>query len=778
MSKPKLDKKRWEPEDEVEIQEKWKEEDLYSFNPDSDKELLVIDNPPAYPSGTEELPIHPAQTVAYNYTDMVARTARMQGKEVLYPNCFDRNGIKIERRVKQKIGKTKEEIGREKFNEKCKEILDYSQELINEIFHRCGMSFQEDPEHYYETDSKDYRHLTQKTFKELWDKGLVYEDYRPNNWCPKCNTAIADAELEHEEDSTTLYYLKFELPDGEEKEIATTRPELLAACQTVLVHPDDERYEELHGKMIEIPLYDRKVPIEPHHYAEKDFGTGMVMICSYGDKTDVKLFRDLNLEPIKAINKDREMTRRTGKYKGMKIEKARKEIVKDLEKEGSISRKEQTHQKKPVCEACGTKVELIAMDEWYLNQTKFLDEVKEKAEEMNFLQPQHKRRLLDWVESVTIDWVISRRGYYATEIPMWYCKDCEEPIVPQIDRYYQPWKEDPPIDECPECGGTEFKGEERVFDTWMDSSITNLYITGYEKNPNLFQETYPEKIIRTQGRDIIRTWLYYTTLRNIQLTEKKPFEEVWINGMGRNEEGEEMSKSKGNFVNPKPLLKEQGADAWRYWAASEANIGEDYIVSEERIKGANKFLTKLWNTARFVSMFEKKEKPEELSATDKWILGELNKVIKEAREGYSEYNPFPAATKIKSFVQNEFASHYLEMVKPKAYNGDQGALYTLHTILKEVIQLIAPISPHITDKIHRELYGGSVHKKLFPKALEERETRYGELTEEIMEFNHEVWKKKKDKDISLSAEIEGVEIPEELEPFKEDLIEMHNIKGE
>ena len=778
MPDPKLQEKRWKPEQELEIQDRWEQENLYDFNPDTDKEIIAIDTPPAYPSGTEKRPMHPGQTISYTYIDMLARTARMQGKEVLFPNCFDRNGIKIERRAKEKIGKPKEQIDREKFNQKCKKLLDESQELINELFHRCGLSFLEEEPFYYETDQKEYRKLTQKTFKELWDQNLVYEDYRPNNWCPGCNTTIADAELEYKQDSTTLHYLKFQLPNGEEKEIATTRPELLAACQAVIVHPKDERYQHLHNKTIKVPLYDKEVPIKAHHEADQEFGSGMVMICSYGDKTDVQIFRELDVEPIKAINKDREMTEKTGKYQGMKIEQAREQIVKDLEEKDLIIKQEQINHKKPVCEACGTKIELVMMNEWYLDQKNFLEDIKEKADEMEFLPKQHKRRLNDWIDSVTIDWVISRGNYYATEIPMWYCKQCEEPIVPEIDKYYQPWKEEPPIQECPECGGEEFEGEERVFDTWMDSSISNLYITGFKDKTDLYKEVYPEKIIRTQGRDIIRTWLYYTMLRNIQITGKKPFGKVWIHGMGLNEKGEEMSKSKGNFKPTKPMLEEHGADAIRYWAASEANIGEDFQISEQRIKGAKKFLTKLWNTARFVSMFPKEKKPEELNPTDKWILGELNKVKKEAKKAYEEYNFFPPAKKIKSFLPNEFASHYLEMVKSKAYDDDQASLYTLHTVLKEVVEMIAPIAPHITDKIHREIYEETVHQKNFPKTKKERETKYAELTEEITEFNHMVWKKKKDQNISLSAEIEDVEIPEELEPFKEDLKEMHNIKSE
>lgn len=393
---------------------------------------------------------------------------------------------------------------------------------------------------------------------------------------------------------------------------------------------------------------------------------------------------------------------------------------------------------------------------------------------MKFYPEKNKQILLNWIDSITIDWPISRRRYYHTEIPLWYCKKCSEPFAPKPGPYYQPWKNKPPKGSKCKCGSTEFKGEERVFDTWMDSSISNLYITGYMRDEELFKKAYP-CAMRPQGREIVRTWLYYTLLKNKHLLDSKPFEEIWITGLGLDEHGRKMSKSKGNYIEPMPIIEKYGADAWRLWAASETNIGEDFRISEDRIQGASKFLTKLWNMSRFISSFEIKETGE-LTNADHWILAELNKLTKECKAGYDEYNFFIPANKIREFIWNQFASHYLEMTKSRAYDGDSGALYTLHTCLKTVSGLLAPICPFITDKIYRELYEETIHKKQLPEPNESWESNFAELTEKIMEFNSLIWKTKKEHGLSLNSEIEEIKIPTELKPFEEDLKKMHKLK--
>ena len=309
---------------------------------------------------------------------------------------------------------------------------------------------------------------------------------------------------------------------------------------------------------------------------------------------------------------------------------------------------------------------------------------------MNFYPPVHKQILKNWLNAVSIDWPISRRRFYGTEIPIWFCQNCKSPNLPKSGNYYQPWKEKPPFDTCANCGFNEFIGEEKTFDTWMDSSITPLFISKFSQDSEFYCRTYPTTI-RPQAKDIIRTWLYYTMLRCYQLTEKLPWPNVWIMGYGVDEKGKKMSKSKGNVVDPFPIIQKYGADTFRFWSASETNLGQDFRCSEQSISNSQKFLSKLWNLGRFLSSFEV---PKEFSTeplknnnnllhTDRWILSELNKLINTCIKGYDNYNFFIPATSIRDFTWNVFASHYVEMIKGRAYDNENknfqiSSLYTLH----------------------------------------------------------------------------------------------------
>lgn len=769
MAKPKLSGKKWSMKFEKELFDKWVEEKLYDFNIDSKKEIYSIDNPPPYPSGD----IHPGQLAHYIMIDMIARTQRMKGYEVLYPLGLDRNGINIEQTVERKTNKSIHDFDREEFIELCKKEIDKISHEIVEIFKRTGLSCYY--KNAYETDSPEYRGASQSAFIELWNKGLIFEDYRPNNYCPGCKTTIAEAEIEYEEVPTKMNYVLFKVKEtGKELEIGTTRPELICACQAVLVNPNDERYKDLHGKQIIIPTYNRAVPIKPHPYAKPEFGTGVVMVCSYGDTADVQIFRELKLKPIIALDENAKITEAAGKeLKGLGVKEAREKMIEILKKKKLLTRQEDVVHRTPVCERSKDHLEFISLKEWYVKQLDFLDDLRKITNQMKFYPEKNKQILLNWISSITIDWPISRRRYYHTEIPLWYCKKCNKALVPEPGKYYQPWKEKAPFDKCPECGGKEFRGEERVFDTWMDSSISNLYVCGYKKDEKLFEKTYPTSM-RPQGREIVRTWLYYSLLKNKQLLNKPAFKNVWISGLGMDEHGKKMSKSKGNYIEAMPLVEKYSAEAYRFWAAGETNVGDDFRISENRISGASKFLTKFWNMSRFISSFELAESGE-LKNTDRWILAELNDLIKECRKGYDELNFFIPANRVREFVWNILAPQYIEIVKCRAYEGDSGALYTLHTCLKTVSELLAPICPFITDKIYRELYGKSVHKEMLPEINENWESNLKELTEKIIEFNSKVWKMKKAKGIPLNAEIKDVKIPSELKPFEEDLIKMHKI---
>jgi valyl-tRNA synthetase len=780
MFEPKLKEKQWDKKIEEVMLKKWQEEKLYKFNKKSKKPLYSIDTPPPYVN----TPIHIGHAYTYVWQDIMARSRRMMGFNVLFPIGLDKNGLPIEVMAEKTFNIKMHETPREEFIKKCKEMLEKAGDISLDSFKRLGLSCNEWEVKYeiggrYDTDDPEYRRLTQETFIQLWHKGLIYEDVKPTNYCPVCKTAIADAEVEYKEGKTKLNYIKFKVKEtGKEIVIATTRPELLCSCKIILFNPEDDRYKDLEGKHAIIPIYGGEVEIRPHPYAKPEFGTGLVMICSFGDYSDVRILRELDIEPTYAIDPDGLMNENAGMLKGLSVEDARAAIIEELKKQNLLVKQEEIDHREPVCWRSKNPIEFVPLKEFYLKQVDFIPQLLKAADEMRFFAPESKQILIDWINSISIDWVLSRRRYYGTEIPLWYCKSCGYVYVPEPGKYYQPWKEKAPIDKCPKCGGKEFKGEERTFDTWFDSSSSEVYILGYLWDKNFFKKHFP-CTMRPQGKEIVRNWLYYTLLKSIHLYGKPPFKECWIHMHVVDEKGEKMSKSLGNVIDPQEILQKYGAEAFRIWSCLEGDITHgDIRCSFARIEGTSKFLTKLWNVARFISMFPQVDKAK-LTDTDKWILDELVLLVERVKRNYQNYEFSEAANDIRSFVWNIFASHYLEMVKVRAYGEgfskeeQEAAWFTAHEVLKNVLKLLAPIIPFMTDYIWREVYSSkSIHLESLPKL----NYRFGleSYTQKIIDFNSAVWKQKKDKGLSLKAEI-AIKVPEELKMFKKDLVKMHNI---
>ncbi|MEM1550754.1 MAG: valine--tRNA ligase, partial [Candidatus Bathyarchaeia archaeon] len=761
---------------------------IYRFDENSHKEIFSIDTPPPYVN----TPIHIGQAYTYVWMDIFARYKRMNGYNVLFPIGLDKNGLPVEVQAEKTFGIVMHETPREEFIARCKQLLKESGDISLEIFKRLGLSCNSWDLEYriggrYETDDSEYRRLTQETFIELWKKGLIYEDEKVTNYCPVCRTTISDAEVEYEEEETLLNYIKFRVQEsGEEIIIATTRPELLCTCKIVLFNPSDERYQYLEGKNAIVPVYGHVVPIIPHPYAKPEFGSGLVMICSFGDYSDIRILRELDIKPTFAINERGKMNENAGRYAGLKVEEARRCIIEDLKAQGLIVKQEKILQRRPLCWRSKNPIEFIPMREFYLKQVEFKGEMLRLANKMRFFAPESKQILIDWINSLDIDWVISRRRYYGTEIPLWYCRTCGYTYVPEPGRYYQPWREKPPIDRCPQCGGMEFRGEERTFDTWFDSATSEVYILGYLWNKEFFQKNFPCSL-RPQGKEIVRNWLYFAILKSFLLFGKEPFKNVWVHMHVVDEHGRKMSKSLGNIIDPQDIIKTFGSEAFRIWSALEGNITKgDIRCSFERIRGTSKFLTKLWNIARFISSFPQVERDYELAPLDRMILAKINEAVSECRRGYEEFNAFQVATAIRLFTWNIFADHYIEAVKSRAYNKDKifnvknqrGAWYTLHQCLKIILKLLAPICPFITETIWLELYSKeSIHVQQFPEERTEWRDNIVSLIPKFIEFNNAIWQYKKRYNVALSQELNAViYAPPELEPLKDDLRAMHRIR--
>ena len=769
---PKITEKAWNPDLERQVLKKWEETGLYDFV--LADENYTIDTPPPYPSGR---PWHIGAASHYSQIDMIARTARMAGKNVYFPIGIDRNGLPVELYTEKKHKIRMRETDRGEFLNLCKDALDDLEAEMIQIMNSLGISG--GIKDHYRTDSEEYRALTQTTFIELWKRGQIYLATRPNNYDWVSGTTIADAEITYLDLPTKLVYMKFGVKNSEQKIIiASTRPELLCACKTIIVNEEDERYTELIGKKVIVPITNQEVEIKTHHSAQKEFGSGAVMVCSYGDQNDVALFRELKLEEVVAIGLDGKMTAAAGEYMGLKPKQARTKIIEDLESKGFVEKIEEITHRTPVSERSKNPIEIIPMEEYYLKQMDSVEKMKVLGSEIIFYPEMHKQILMNWLDSISIDWPISRRRYYGTEIPIWYCKKCSEPHVPEPGKYYRPWKEESPIKNCTKCGDEKFVGEERTFDTWMDSSVSPLFVTKFGKDEEFFKKTYPTGI-RPQAKDIVRTWLYYTLLRCEQLTGKKPWSEAWIMGYGLDEKGMKMSKSKGNALDPLPVIERIGADTFRFWSASEINHGYDFRCSEQKMDATKKFLSKLWNVSRFLSSFDV-VKSDEPMQTDKWILSELDKIVIECRKGYEKYNFFVPAIAIREFTWNLFAANYIEMVKARAYGigfsekEKNAAIYTLHKVLSTILKLLAPITPFITEYLWQILYSTeSIHKQrqAEPETLEDL-THH---TKDITEFNSKVWNEKKNKGLSLKDSI-AIAIPEKLSAFAKDFTSMHNLK--
>ncbi|MGQ9782301.1 MAG: valine--tRNA ligase [Nitrososphaeria archaeon] len=783
MTNTKGLKKTFDPEDEVNILKYWVESNVYRSFVDS-QGWFVIDIPPPYATGS----MHVGGSAHYVQIDMVARYFRMNGKNVYFPWGVDRNGLPVELIAERKLNKKATEIPREIFLQQCKNILDGTEHNIVETLSRLGLSC--DFDHGYKTDSSEYRAFTQATFIDAWEKGLVYEEERPVNWCPSCKTTIADAELDKEDRQSSLYYIKFSFDstksEGNHVIIATTRPELIGACQAVIYNPWDDRYSSLDDKSVIVPVYNYKVPIISHPYAKPEFGSGLVMVCSYGDQSDIRLFKELRLKPRVLLNEQAKMNENSNLLAGLNVEEAREKILSLLEKEGRLVKKEMIKQSVPVCWRCSTPIEYIHVREYYLKQIDFLEDIlKLSRDQIKFFPSESINILVDWINSISSDWPISRRRFYGTELPIWYCKKCGAPNLPPPGRYYQPWREPFPSKTCKRCGGQEFIGEERTFDTWVDSSVSALYILELGRRMGHPKLEIPVNM-RPQGIDIVRTWLFYSLLRIYQLTGKPAFKYVRLSGMGLDEHGRAMHRHLGNVVYPEPMVEKYGADAFRLWTASESKLGSNYLFSESRVAGARKFVTKLWNISRFILQFDPPKGDEYLlEPIDIAILEKLDDLILTCKSSFDQLDPFEAAKSIRSFVWNILADHYIEAVKSRVYNrsgeflqaSSDGAIYTLYHVLNHVIRLLAPIAPFVTEKIYQSLPHDkkSVHIESYPssKGLEKK---YSYVFDEFMQVNSLIWNYKKAKSLSLASPLSNLCLPSTLKIFEREIATMHKVR--
>ncbi len=777
-------------------QDRWIKDGVYKFDPSKEGKIYSIDNPPSFTSGS----LHMGHALNHSWIDFIARYKRMRGYNVLFPVGFDCHGLPTELKVEKVYGIDKKD--RDKFREKCEEWTTEAIAKMKDQYLRLGYSA--DWDEYYETRMPWYKALVQYSLLEFYRKGLIYRSQAPVLWCPRCETALAKAEVGYIPRKSKLWYIAFPIvEDGKKTEekitIATTRPELMFSCVGIFVHPEDDRYKHLIGKKAFIPYVDREVPIIADDAVDKEFGTGAVYLCTFGDEMDVKWQMKYDLPVYISIDPKGRLTELAGEFAGMKADEAREKVAEKLKEDGYLVKVEDYEQNVLVHaerHSCMHPIELLPIPQWFIKVKEFTKDVSDAADTMNWYPEHMKERLKAWADSLDWDWIISRQRVYGTPIPFWYCKDCGEIIPPKEEdllagRFVDPAKDKPPVDKCPKCGSTNIEGSKDVCDCWVDSSITPLVVAHWKRDDKLFSRVYPVTL-RPQGYDIIRTWAFYTIFRDLILTGKPPFKDVVVNGMVAGPDGRKMDKSYGNIIPPEEVLDKYGADALRQWALGAA-LGEDYPFDWKQIKYASKFQTKLWNASFFIGKHLEGFEPDGLDGvksimrpSDKWILSRLDSVIRYSTQALDKYEFGKALNAIREFFWHEVCDNYLEMAKPRLYGDNEDekkvAREVLYRILVDVTKMLAPFIPHITEEIH-ELYLkkftglASVHLASWPNEIGFSDEKIEEEGKMVMAIASEIRGFKTKNQMSQAGELNKVTIYNaDIQHWEKDLKETLKIK--
>ena len=593
-------------------------------------------------------------------------------------------------------------------------------------------------------------------------------------WCPQCRTAIAQAEIETEEKSTELHTIIFKTLEGNELKIATTRPELIPACVGLFVNENDDRYKALIGKEVQVPLMEHTVKVYADSEVAMDYGTGLMMVCTWGDTEDVRRFKEFKLDTRMILDEGGRFTEHAPILQGLKIEEGRKKIIELLkEKNYLIESKTLTHQV-GTHERCQNVVEYLSTPQWFIKILDLKEALLARGRELNWYPDYMKHQYEEWVQNIKWDWCISRQRYYGVPFPVWYCNSCNEIILPADSELpVDPTLHSPHTKECSKCGSKEFRPESDVMYTWMTSSLTPLINSHCGDKETRIRQMYP-MTVRVQAFEIIRTWLFYTLVKSHLHTNSLPWNDVMISGWGLDAHGKKMSKSKGNFVPPEEIIEKYGADALRYWAAG-AHLGANLNYTEEEVKEGRKLCLKLWNASRFISehIAEVNESmPRTLQPSDEWILSRLSTVIETATTSFKKYDFARARNSLDRFFWLDLCDSYLEIVKARLYKPEiygipasNAGKYVCKIILTHIIKLFAPFLPYITEELFdvfqfsKDEKVHSIHVSSWPKVQPEWSNKNAEeLGEFIVDIVKQVRKYKTTESLALNTEITELSI--------------------
>jgi valyl-tRNA synthetase len=736
----------------------WDALKLYEFNPEGEKPVYSIDTPPPTVSGD----LHIGHCFSYTQADVIARFWRMKGFRIFYPFGFDDNGLPTERFVEKTHNVRARAMPKENFTKLCLEIVRLKENEFEKLWRRLGLSV--DWTRSYSTISAQAQKISQRSFLDLYQKNRIYKKEAPALWCPHCQTAIAQADLEDHEIPSLFTDIALTLESGERVTISTTRPELLPACVALFAHPDDKRYGSLIGKRARIPLFDREVPILADARVDRQKGTGLVMCCTFGDTTDIAWWSEHQLPLRTALGRNGRMTEIAGAYAGLNVTEARKQIIEDLGTRGLVlSRREILHTVN-THDRCGTEIELLIIPQWFIRVLDLKEALLRAGDEIEWTPDFMKKRYRHWVENLKWDWCISRQRIFGVPFPVWTCADCKQTVLAREDQLpIDPMRDAPSV--CPHCDRKTLEPERDVFDTWATSSVTPQ-INAHWGEPDEFKELIPMDL-RPQAHDIIRTWAFYTIVKSLLHTGKIPWKRILISGWVLADSRRKISKSRGGGPqDPITLMEIKSADALRYWAC-RSKPGMDTTFSEDLVAQGKRLVTKLWNASQFTFTHIQDydgSRPAALEMIDRWLLSKLAHTITEATHSFELYDYSQALAITESFFWHDLCDNYLEIVKKRLYNPEiygqdsrRAAQYALQHGLEKTLKLLAPVMPFITEEIFQLRFAQkegarSIHISAWPDPeqnwLDRQAEEIGDLAIAIIEA---VRKEKSLKKLSLAT---------------------------
>ncbi|MBZ9636404.1 valine--tRNA ligase [Clostridium sp. FP1] len=693
--------KNYDPKDfEERLYARWEEKGYFTPDVDKNKKPFTIMMPP--PNITGQL--HLGHALDNTLQDILIRTKRMQGYSTLWLPGQDHASIATEVKVENELlkqGLVKKEMGREAFLEKVWEWTDEYRAKIRGQLKKMGCSADFTRESF--TMDENLNHAVREVFVKLYKDGFIYQGNRITNWCPKCMTAISDAEIIFEEQAGHFWHIKYPVVGSDEfLEIATTRPETMLGDTAVAVNPKDPRYAHLVGKTLILPIVNREIPIVADDYVDLEFGTGAVKITPAHDPNDFQIGKRHNLPEIVILNENATICEGYGKYSGLDRYEARKLIVEDLDSVGLLVKIKEHAHNVGTHDRCGATVEPLLSKQWYVKMESLakpaIDAVREKK--TKFVPERFEKTYFNWMENIQ-DWCISRQLWWGHRIPVWYCKDCGEIIVASTEPT-----------NCTKCNSTNLQQDKDVLDTWFSSALWPFSTLGWPNNTEDLKYFYPTSVLVT-GYDIIFFWVARMIFSGLYNLEEVPFETVLMHGMVRDDKGRKMSKSLGNGTDPLEVIEKYGADALRFSLATGNAPGSDMRFYESRVESARNFANKIWNASRFVMMNFNEElmiqykDNKNYTIADKWILSRMNTVVKEVTENIEKFEIGIALQKVNDFMWTEFCDWYIELVKPVLYAEDGPAkgiaLNVLNNVLKTGLKLLHPVMPFITEEIYTHL---------------------------------------------------------------------------